>query len=124
MEVLHVYLCTATNSDHPTTITSLSRFSVFLARLYALSTARFVCAELVGALFSPPRAQSTAKGTIAGRVSNDAAKVYVRNAEVRIDGANLVTSREGAGFYRLTSTSPTPSCFPRLTPARRAPPQP
>jgi hypothetical protein len=56
---------------------------------------------LLGAIAGLARAQTAMPGTIAGRVFNAATKEYVRNAEVRIAGTNLVTYAEDAGFYRL-----------------------
>src|SRR5690349_15745654 len=41
-------------------------------------------------------------GTITGRVLNAATKGYVRNAEVRVEGTNLVAYTEDAGFFRLS----------------------
>src|SRR6476660_4333475 len=46
-------------------------------------------------------AQSAATGAIAGRVFNAATKEYVRNAEVRVEGTNLVAYTEEAGYYRI-----------------------
>ena len=46
------------------------------------------------------QAQST--GVITGRVFNAATNGYVRNAEVRIEGTNIVAYTEDAGLYRLT----------------------
>src|SRR4051812_11480050 len=40
-------------------------------------------------------------GVIQGRVFNSVTKSYVRNAEVRVDGTNLVTYTEDGGFYRF-----------------------
>src|SRR5262249_38643255 len=36
-----------------------------------------------------------------GRVFNPATKAYVRNAEVRVQGTNLLTYSEDGGYYRL-----------------------
>ena len=47
------------------------------------------------------RAQAPA-GTIAGRVSSAASREFVRNAEVRVEGTNLVALTEDGGFYRLS----------------------
>lgn len=60
---------------------------------------------LVVAFAGAVRAQSAAPGTITGRVFNSATKEYVRNAEVRIAGTNLVTYAEDGGFYRLVGVS-------------------
>jgi len=45
-------------------------------------------------------------GVIQGRVYNAVTKAYVRNAEVRVDGTNLVTYTEDGGFYRLVGVVP------------------
>lgn len=47
------------------------------------------------------RAQS-ATGVISGRVFHAGTKEYVRNAEVRVEGTNLVAFTEDAGFYRIS----------------------
>lgn len=41
-------------------------------------------------------------GTITGRVFNASTKEYVRNAEIRVEGTNIVGYTEEAGYYRLT----------------------
>ncbi len=51
-------------------------------------------------LLAAARAQPAA-GAIAGRVSNAATQGYVRNAEVRVEGTNLVAYTEDAGAYRI-----------------------
>lgn len=56
---------------------------------------------LVAAFAGSLRAQTAASGTIVGRVFNAATKEYVRNAEVRIAGTNLIAYAEDAGYYRL-----------------------
>ncbi|MCX6953235.1 MAG: TonB-dependent receptor [Verrucomicrobia bacterium] len=57
---------------------------------------------LLAALFAgPAHGQPAATATISGRVFNSATKSYVRNAEVRIEGTNLVAYTEDAGYYRL-----------------------
>lgn len=63
---------------------------------------------LAFALTGQGHAQSTATGIITGRVFNAATKSYVRNAEVRVEGANLVAYTEDAGFYRLTGVPAGP----------------
>jgi iron complex outermembrane recepter protein len=47
-------------------------------------------------------AHAQSAGAITGRVLNSASKEYVRNAEVRVEGSNLVTYTEDGGFYRLS----------------------
>lgn len=62
--------------------------------------ARHFLTALAVWLFSAfAHAQST--GVISGRVFNTATKEYIRNAEVRVEGTNLVAYSEDAGFYRL-----------------------
>lgn len=46
-------------------------------------------------------AQSSANGTITGRVLNTATQEYVRNAEVRVAGTRLTATTESGGYYRL-----------------------
>src|SRR3954463_8938807 len=58
-----------------------------------------VCLACVLPLSS--RAQFTATGAITGRVFNAATSQYVRNAEVRVAGTNIVAYTEDGGFYRL-----------------------
>lgn len=56
------------------------------------------------ALFSAPAAHAAeGTGTIAGRVYNPATKVYVRSAEIRVEGTNLATYSESDGSFRLPS---------------------
>src|SRR5512132_1988510 len=50
-----------------------------------------------------------ATGTIAGRVSSAATKEFVRNAEVRVDGTNLVAYTEDGGFFRLSGVPAGPA---------------
>ena len=73
-------------------LAGLSRFTAVL-RLFALATAVLATASLP--------AQSGATGTISGRVFNPKTGEYVRNAEVRVTGTNLVDETEGNGFYQL-----------------------
>src|SRR3954470_13206062 len=47
------------------------------------------------------RAQSAASGAITGRVFNASTKEYVRNAEIRVEGTNLVAYTDEGGFFRL-----------------------
>lgn len=47
----------------------------------------------------PLHAQST--GTIQGRVYNPATSQYVRNAEVRLDGTNQITTTENDGSFQF-----------------------
>jgi iron complex outermembrane receptor protein len=50
-------------------------------------------------LVSPAFAQAT--GVVSGRVYHAGTSGYVRNAEVRVEGTNLVAYTEDAGFYRI-----------------------
>ncbi|MES2692537.1 MAG: TonB-dependent receptor [Verrucomicrobiota bacterium] len=64
------------------------------------SVARLLLSALLVTLFSTwAHAQGT--GTITGRVLNTATKGYIRNAEVRVEGTNIVALSEDAGFYRI-----------------------
>src|SRR3954465_7611358 len=47
------------------------------------------------------RAQSAASGAISGRVFNASTKEYVRNAEIRVEGTNLVAYTDDGGFFRV-----------------------
>ena len=60
-----------------------------------------VAAFLLGCLLCllPLQAQST--GTIQGRVYNPATGQYVRNAEVRLEGTNQVTTTENDGSFQF-----------------------
>jgi iron complex outermembrane receptor protein len=42
-------------------------------------------------------------GAITGRVYNPATREYIRNAEVRVEGTNLVTISEDGGYYRINN---------------------
>lgn len=79
---------------------------LFAVRAAPLRLARLVLFSIlsfIGLSFGLARAQSVggATGTVAGRVYNAATKEYLRNAEVRVDGTNLVTYSEDGGYYRL-----------------------
>ncbi|MBL9188744.1 MAG: TonB-dependent receptor [Opitutaceae bacterium] len=54
-------------------------------------------------------AQTPGTGTIEGRVYNPASKQYVRNAEVRIEGTNLVDYTENDGSFRFTGVRSGPA---------------
>ena len=58
------------------------------------------------ALLFAPLAFAQGTGSIAGRVLNAATNEYIRNAEVRVEGSNLVAYTEDGGFYRLTGVPP------------------
>ncbi len=51
-------------------------------------------------------AQPAVTGSIQGRVYNPAAKEYVSNAEVRLDGTNQVTYTESDGTFRFDNVAP------------------
>ena len=82
------------NSEYPFTVVTPLLMNPF--RLLGL----FVLLAL--ASLAPSRAQPVGTGAIAGRVFNAATGAYVRNAEVRVEGTNLVAYTEDAGFYRLS----------------------
>jgi TonB-dependent receptor len=46
-------------------------------------------------------AQTAATGTIQGRILNPATNEYIRNAEVRVQGTNLVATSGDGGYYEL-----------------------
>lgn len=46
-------------------------------------------------------AQSVGTGAISGRVYNPATKEFVRDAEIRVDGTNLLNASEDGGYYSL-----------------------
>jgi iron complex outermembrane receptor protein len=76
----------------------IARVTTFVrntSRLLALTSAAFL------AVTAPLHAQSSATGTITGRVFNPANGEYVRNAEVSVAGTNLSASTEAGGHYRL-----------------------
>ncbi|MES2696736.1 MAG: carboxypeptidase regulatory-like domain-containing protein, partial [Verrucomicrobiota bacterium] len=50
---------------------------------------------------SVARAQTTATGGVSGRVFNNATQGYVRNAEVRVEGTQIVTFTSDGGAYQL-----------------------
>jgi len=57
-------------------------------------------------LLQPLRSQSTATGTITGRVFNPNTGEYVRNAQIRVEETGQTTVSEGGGEFRL---SPVPA---------------
>ena len=63
---------------------------------------RLVRFALGALLLSAVAVAQPTTGAIAGRVFNAATKEYVRNAEVRVEGTNLVGYSEDGGHYRLT----------------------
>jgi iron complex outermembrane recepter protein len=63
--------------------------------------ARWLAALLAPLIAAVAFAQSTGTGTIQGRVFNPATQEYVRNAEITIEGTNLVTYSDSDGSYVL-----------------------
>jgi len=55
------------------------------------------------------QAQPAATGVVQGRVYNPAAKEYVRNAEVRLEGTNQVTYTENDGSFQFLGVAPGPA---------------
>lgn len=51
-------------------------------------------------------AQAAGTGVIQGRVFNPATKEYVRNAEIKVEGTNIVAVSEDDGSYRLSNVPP------------------
>lgn len=82
--------------DH-TMNTPLHRESV--RRMLLRATHAFIRLIAIAALPLSAWAQST--GTVTGRVLNPATNEYVRNAEVRVEGTNIVATTEEGGYYRL-----------------------
>src|SRR3954469_10866174 len=79
-----------------------NRYSAFEPTLMrTLSLRLFLAVGLSCLVPLLSRGQSAATGAITGRVFNAATKEYVRNAEVRVDGTNIVAYTEDAGVYRL-----------------------
>ena len=64
-------------------------------------------AALLAALSAP--AQTPSPGTIEGRVSNPRTGEYIENARVTLEGTDLETFTEVAGFYRLANVPPGPA---------------
>ena len=67
------------------------------ARLFRTIFASLAVLAAVGSSF----AQTAPAGVVVGRVFNAVTREYVRNAEVRVEGTNLVAYSEDAGYYRL-----------------------
>lgn len=63
----------------------------------------------IALLFSSTAQAADPTGTIAGRVYNPATKEYVRNAEVRVDGTNLVTYTESDGSFQFGNIAAGPT---------------
>ena len=65
-------------------------------RLFLVTMSALVCRSQL-------RAQSTATGTIEGRVFNPASGSYLENAQLTIEGTSLATISDETGFYRFTN---------------------
>ncbi|HYC70535.1 MAG TPA: TonB-dependent receptor [Opitutaceae bacterium] len=70
-------------------LAALSRLFVAVAAALSLTAAPLLRAQMAG-------------GTVIGQVYNPATKEYVRNAEVRVDGSDIVAVTGDGGFFRLT----------------------
>lgn len=60
-----------------------------------------ILAAIAALVISPVFAQSTATGTVTGRIINEATGEYLRNANVSVAGTNISTVAEAGGYYRL-----------------------
>src|SRR6476660_2046971 len=61
---------------------------------------------LASAIAVPAVAQSGSAGRISGRIFNPATQQYVRNAEIRVAGTDLVAYSGDDGSYVLTNVAP------------------
>src|SRR5688572_32422196 len=59
--------------------------------------------------FATLTAQTSGTGTIRGRVYNPVSKEYVRNADVRLEGTNQVTSTENDGSFQFVNVPAGPA---------------
>src|SRR5689334_5163093 len=66
---------------------------------------RVLCAFAALALVASIHAQS-ASGRITGRIFNPATQEYVRNAEVAVEGTNVVAFSSDDGSYVLSNVPP------------------
>ena len=64
-------------------------------------TVRVFLTACLSCLFASLAGAQPATGAVSGRVFNASTKEYVRNAEIRVEGTNLVAYTEEAGVYRL-----------------------
>jgi iron complex outermembrane receptor protein len=67
---------------------------------------RFIFGALASLALALTASAQSANGVIQGRVLNQATGEYVRNAEVRIPGTNLVVESGDGGFYELRNVPP------------------
>src|SRR5262245_7988819 len=74
-------------------------------RLAAACTAAFLLAATAAAQSATCPEPVERGGTILGRVFNPATKEYVRNAEVRIEGTDLVAYSGDDGSYQFTGVT-------------------
>src|SRR5215217_1871892 len=90
------------NPQAPSTMKTSSRFARATARvggrIFCLAAALFSLSQLPCAV-----AQSAASGRIGGRIFNPATQQYVRNAEIRVTGTDLVAYSGDDGTYVLTN---------------------
>ena len=68
--------------------------------------ARLAMTGVAPLLFATVAHAQPAAGTILGRIFNPATKEYVRNAEVRVEGTDLVAYSADDGSYVLTGVAP------------------
>lgn len=61
----------------------------------------FLVAWIFSSLLASLSFAQSSTGTIQGTVFNPSTKQYIRNAEVRIEGTNIIAYTEDGGFYRL-----------------------
>jgi len=66
-----------------------------------VSAAGFLRVAFVCLLLPALAAAQAAVGTITGRILNPATGEYVRNAQIRVEGTNLLVVSENGGFYSL-----------------------
>src|SRR3954471_17096758 len=64
-------------------------------------TLRSVFSFLLLCLFCVGVRAQSGTGSITGRVFNASTKEYVRNAEIRVEGTNLVAYTDEGGFFRV-----------------------
>ena len=72
-----------------------------MPRVRYSSVAWYLAAVVFALLTTTVLAETPRTGTVTGRVFNPATGEYVRNAEVRIQGTDLITFSEDGGFYQL-----------------------
>jgi iron complex outermembrane receptor protein len=75
------------------------------AHLFPAFSFLFVLLGLLLSSGSLAQAQTAAIGGVSGRVFNNATREYVRNAEVRVEGTQIVTYTGDGGTYQLPGVS-------------------